>query len=111
MATMTAITAKLVTGMAAAISTSSNADDNDNADDQDNGNDSDNDNNSENDNACSPGNGTVIMSTAVTKTAAANLLPINVATMLSGKGCESGTHLAALGRTVPGQVVCVIIAQ
>ena len=43
--------------------------------------------------------------------AAANLLPVDAAAMLFGKGCEGGAHLAALRRTVPRQVVSVIVTQ
>ena len=50
------------------------------------------------------------MSTAVTRPAA-DLLPVDVAAMLSGEGREGGTHLAPLCRTVPRQVVSIIIAQ
>ena len=34
-----------------------------------------------------------------------------MATMLFGKGCESGAHLAPLCRAVARQVVSIIIAQ
>lgn len=65
---------------------------------------------SDKNNTYSPDNGTG-MATAVTQAAAEDLLPVDVAAMLSGKGCEGGAHLAPLCRTVAGQVVSIIIAQ
>ena len=40
-----------------------------------------------------------------------DLLPVDMATVLFGEGCEGGAHLAALGRAVPRQVVSIIVAQ